>query len=219
MQRRSMRRLVFLAGIGIVGAVSAATARSFNFDADLHAPNGWNANATGGRPADWRIVRDARAASAPHVLSIVRIADASRANFNLYWSPGIRFHNGVIAVDIRADGGQVDRGGGLIWRVRDANNYYIARYNPLERNLRLYYVKDGVRQLLADASGLSVGSGEWFELKVAHHGERIRVSLNGRKLIDTTDATFGDAGGIGLWAKADAASSFDNLAVRHDGVR
>ncbi len=41
---------------------------------------------------------------------------------------------------LRAHTGKEDQGGGLIWRRRDANNYYIARYNPLERNFRVYYV-------------------------------------------------------------------------------
>lgn len=89
----------------------------------------------------------------------------------------------------------------------------IARYNPLERNLRLYYVKQGMRRMLADAPGLAVGSGEWFVLKVAHHGERIEVWLNGKKLIETADRTFAVSGGVGVRTKADAISAFDDFKV------
>lgn len=199
--------------------LAALTAPSYavqvSFDNDDRLPIGWKADATGGRPADWRVMRDASAVSAPHVLSIVRINDTARGNFNLFWSPATKFENGSIEVSIRANSGDIDQGGGLIWRVRDADNYYIARYNPLERNLRLYYVKDGARKMLADAAGLAIGGGEWFALKIAHHGERIQTWLNGKKLIETTDATFTAAGGVGVWAKADAGSSFDNLTVRH----
>jgi hypothetical protein len=200
----------------ILAAVAApAYAVELSFDKDGRLPVGWKADATGGKPADWQVVRDAKAVSAPHVLSIVRINDKARGNFNLFWSPGVRFHDGNITVNVRANGGDIDQGGGLIWRVLDGNNYYIARYNPLERNLRLYYVKDGARKLLADAPGLTIGSHEWFALKVAHHGARIRVWLNDQKLIEATDDTFPGPGGVGVWAKADAASSFDNLSVRH----
>jgi hypothetical protein len=199
--------------LAAVAAPSYAVQQSF--DKDDRLPAGWKADAGGGKPADWRVVRDAKAVSTPHVLSIVRINDASRGTFNLFWSPGVRFHDGNLTVNIRANSGDIDQGGGLIWRALDGNNYYVARYNPLERNLRLYYVKDGSRKMLADAPGLGVGSNEWFALKVAHHGPRVQVWLNGSKLIEATDDTFPGPGGVGVWAKADAASSFDNLAVQH----
>lgn len=204
-----------LSAIALAAVAAPAGAELLSFDKGDRLPTGWKADATGGKPADWKIVRDPGALSAPNVLSIVRINDTSRGNFNLFWSPAMKFHNGILEVSIRANGGDIDQGGGLIWRARDANNYYIARYNPLEKNLRLYTVKNGSRTMLADAPNLGVGSGEWFALKIAHHGERIQAWLNGKKLIDTTDATFTAAGGVGVWAKADAASSFDNLSVKH----
>ena len=34
----------------------------------------------------------------------------------------------------------MDQGGGPVWRYQDANNYYIARMNPLEDNYRVYKV-------------------------------------------------------------------------------
>lgn len=211
MTNLKLSALVVLAFADIV----PVNAQPLSFDKDGRLPAGWKADATGGKPAEWQVVRDANAVSAPHVLSIVRINDTLRGNFNLFWSPDAKFHNGSIEVNIRANSGDIDQGGGLIWRARDANNYYIARYNPLEKNLRFYTVKNGSRTMLADAPNLGVGSGEWFALKIAHHGERIQAWLNGKKLIEATDATFTAAGGVGIWAKADAASSFDNLTVRH----
>ena len=117
-------------------------------------------------------------------------------------------------MSVRADSGEIDRGGGLIWRAQDERNYYVARYNPLERNLRLYTVRDGVRRMLADAPGLAVGSGEWFALKVVQRGTRIEVALNGRTLIEFADDAFTAAGGVGVWSKADAVSAFDDFRIR-----
>jgi hypothetical protein len=39
------------------------------------------------------------------------------------------------------------------------------------------------------------------------------VSLNGTHLFDVQDATFTEAGKVGLWTKADSVTSFDDLTV------
>ena len=113
----------------------------------------------------------------------------------------------------RANTGKVDQGGGVIWRAKDADNYYIARYNPLEQNFRLYTVKNGVRKKIADASGFLVSAGEWATLKIVHRGNHIEGWLNGIQSFNVADDTFTQAGGVGFWTKADAATSFDEFIV------
>ena len=44
--------------------------------------------------------------------------------------------------------GKEDQGGGLIWRVKDKDDYYICRANPLEGNFRVYCVEEGRRRQL-----------------------------------------------------------------------
>ena len=205
-----------LIGVAITAAAAPMSAQLLSFDADNRLPAGWRADATGGKPAEWKVTRDPRALSPPNTLSITHLNDTSRGNFNLFWSPTVRFRNGSIETSIRAISGAIDQGGGVIWRAQDAGNYYIARYNPLERNLRLYYVKNGIRRMLADAPQLNVGSDEWFTLKVTHRNTQIEAWLNGKKLIEKTDATFTNAGGVGVWTKADANSAFDNLKVQQE---
>ncbi len=198
------------------GAVTESVRQNFDDVAKDKLPQGWKAEATNpkGQLADWAVGRDANAPSNPNVLSLTKIKDTFGGVFNLFWDPTAIFKDGQIEVKVRANSGKVDQGGGLIWRARDANNYYIARYNPLESNFRLYYVKDGARKILADASGVNVKAGEWFTIKIVHKGEEIEGWLNGKKLLETTDRTFGEAGGIGFWTKADAATSFDDLIAR-----
>lgn len=207
-----MRRSV-VAGFLAYGVTTWVSAQTLSFDQGESLPFEWVAEASGGVAADWKVVRDPHVLSAPHALTIAQLNDKSRSNFNVFWSPKTRLLNGSLEVNVRAQSGAIDRGGGLIWRVQDKNNYYIARYNPLERNLRLYYVQDGVRRKLADAPGLNIGSDEWFTLKVTHRGERIEVFLNGKQLIEKNDSTFSQAGGVGVWTKADAVSLFDNFKV------
>lgn len=92
-------------------------------------------------------------------------------------------------------------------------NYYIVRCNPLENNLRLYCVINGNRKELKSVD-CSVKPGEWFTLAVEMKGNRISCSLNGKKLIETTDDTFTKLGLIGFWTKADAQTYFDDLDIK-----
>jgi len=178
-------------------------------------PPGWKIDATNpaGPLAQWGVTKDGQAPSGSKVLTLTKIHDGSRGVFNLCWNPQAGFQDGAIEVKVRANTGTIDQGGGIIWRVRDANNYYIARYNPLERNFRLYFVKDGKRQMLADRGELRIKTGEWFTLKIAQRGDHIEGYLNGEKMWTAIDKTFQASGGIGLWTKADAATSFGDLKV------
>jgi hypothetical protein len=51
--------------------------------------------------------------------------------------------DGAIEVRLKAMAGSIDQGGGIVWRVRNRDNYYITRWNPLENNIRLYHVFKG----------------------------------------------------------------------------
>ena len=47
-------------------------------------------------------------------------------------------------------------------------------------------------------------------------GDRIEVYLDGKKYLEAQDATFPEAGKIGLWSKSDARTLFDDLTVTGD---
>jgi hypothetical protein len=108
--------------------------------------------------------------------------------------------------------GRVDQACGLVFRYRDENNYYVTRANALEGNVRLYAVKDGRRQQFATWSG-DVVQDRWGELRVEARGNHLVAFWNGTKVIDADDATFPEAGRVGLWTKADSVTAFDNLTV------
>jgi hypothetical protein len=190
--------------VAALAGASLASELEVSFD-EVEAgalPAGWRIDATNpeGRLADWSVARRAEALSAPNVLALTKVHDGSGGVFNLCWNPTIAFRDGELAVSVRADAGRTDQGGGPIWRARDPDNYYVARYNPLERNFRIYYVKNGRRRQLASAGGLHIEG--W---------------IDGRKLLEVEDSTFADAGGVGVWTKADAATAFDDLTIRDGG--
>ena len=71
----------------------------------------------------------------------------------------------------------------LVWRYIDNNNYYLARFNPLENNFRLYRVVNGSRKQLKSKDS-NVKSNVWFTLKIEMKGSRVSCSINGDKIID-----------------------------------
>jgi hypothetical protein len=186
-------------------------ANGFDLDGELV---GWHAASTGGRGPDatWQAQADGTAVSATRVLSLTNSNHTSEDRFNLFWSAAPRFQDGKLTVAVRADGGAVDQGGGPIWRVQDANNYYVCRFNPLESNYRVYVVTDGVRRQLGTAL-VAAKLGQWHRVEVEHRGDRITCWLDGQRLLDVTDATIGAIGGVGVWTKADARTSFDDFFV------
>ena len=86
--------------------------------------------------------------------------------------------------------------------------------NPLEANFRLYSVVEGTRRMLADAGNIFIDAGDWFTIRIVHRGNRIEGWLNGAKLLQADDTSITAPGGVGLWTKADALTSFDDLIVR-----
>jgi hypothetical protein len=56
-----------------------------------------------------------------------------------------RLKDGFVEVKFKPISGREDQAGGLIWRARDPNNYYVARANALENNVTIYHTVNGRR--------------------------------------------------------------------------
>jgi hypothetical protein len=108
--------------------------------------------------------------------------------------------------------GKIDQAAGLIFRFKDANNYYVARANALENNVNLYHVVKGVRRQIAGAN-VPVPTGKTQQLGARIEGDAIRVSLDGRELITVNDRTIQGSGAVGLWTKADSVTAFFELTI------
>jgi hypothetical protein len=177
-------------------------------------PAGWKAEKTGtGEGSVWKVVADETAPS-KHGLVLAQTAAGPGSLFNVCVAVDTKFQDGEIRVSFKAIRGEKDQGGGVVWRYQDANNYYIARMNPLEDNFRVYKVVAGKRIQLQTKEDLKVPAGEWHTLKVAQKGDHIECYLDGTKHLEAKDDTFPKAGSIGLWTKADAQTYFDDLQVK-----
>ncbi len=116
-----------------------------------------------------------------------------------------------LSVRLEAVAGKLDQGGGLIWRAKDKSNYYLARYNPLEDNFRVYKVERGKRTMFKNADILHTPG--WHTLRVTMEAKHIECFYDGKKYLECDDATFPEGGMIGLWTKADAQSLFDEVRL------
>lgn len=218
------RRIVFaLLACAIAGLVVVAqTSRTITFDQDaLNAPpQGFSTALTGqGKPGVWVVKKDSQSPERGNVLAQTD-ADPTDYRFPVCVLDGVSAKDVDLSVKLKPVSGRGDQAAGLVWRYRDANNYYIVRANALEHNVVLYKVQNGRRTDLplkgvgrTYGKKITVPSGVWSSLRVIVSGQLFEVYFNGEKLYEVEDATFPDAGKVGVWTKADSVTYFDDLTV------
>jgi hypothetical protein len=158
---------------------------------------------------EWQVQATDDGPAPPRALA--QVAQSDGPEFNVCLLRDLEFTDGALSVSFRSVAGEVDQGGGVVWRAQDGRNYYVARFNPLEDNFRLYTVVDGKRTML-QSEKVSLEPG-WHLLGIEASGGSIRCFLDGTKLLEAQDATFPGPGRVGLWTKADAQTHFDAFTV------
>ncbi len=165
-----------------------------------------------GRPAgDWQVLPTDRAKSPPHVFAQVTDKGAEHAYKVVLIAKSIASDLNL-QVSFLPIHGQADMGGGLIWRAADDRNYYLARANPLEQNIRVYRVVKGVRHLLQNFDH-TIDVKQWHTLRVTHRGCQLSIFYDDKQVLNLCDRTF-HTGQIGLWTKSDAVTYFDDLQLQ-----
>lgn len=178
-------------------------------------PPGWMSARTGEGEPRWAVVAEPDAPSPPHALK-----QSGVARFALCLKTNVAIRDGWVEVKFKPLAGREDQAGGLIWRAKDADNYYVCRANALENNVVLYKTVAGKRAAL-DIVGRKggygvhtpVASGRWHTLRVDFRGPRFTVHFNGQQLFEVEDDTFAQAGWVGLWTKADSVTVFDDFRL------
>src|SRR5262245_26581318 len=165
------------------------------------------------RPAgDWQVLATDRAKSPPYVLAQLMAKGAEHA-YKVVLSKGVSASDLNLEVSFLPIQGNADMGGGLIWRATDDRNYYLARANPLEQNIRVYRVVKGIRHLLQNFDQ-TINVKQWHTLRVTHQDCHVNVFYDEKQVFDLCDKTF-HHGMIGLWTKSDAVTYFDDLRLQH----
>lgn len=190
-----------------------AEAWHFDDSAVGEMPAGWEIRQTNPTKslASWAVIEDPTSPSGHQSLALTATENYN-GTYNLAIAEQTRFGDFTLSVSAKAVRGDEDQGGGPIWRCQDADNYYICRFNPLEGNFRVYVVSNGKRKQL-DSARMHLEPSQWYTMDVSMLGDKITCSLNGKKLLEASDSTLPDPGMVGLWTKADAVTSFDDLSV------
>lgn len=207
--RHVERLLADLSGASAAGSKTVVVA----FDkGDLdRPPSGWLATQTGGGQAKWAVVRDDTAPNGPYVLK-----QSGQAAYPVCLKEGASLRDGFVEVKFKPMSGREDQAGGIVWRARDANNYYIARANALENNVTIYHTING-RRTEKKRTTMTVAANQWHSLRVDFQGSHFTVTFNGQKAIEWDDQTFKDAGKVGVWTKADSVTEFTQFAYGPGG--
>jgi hypothetical protein len=207
-----INRMVSFAGIGFVCCASVWTTngdepakpKMWNFDKDKV---GEIAPGFTSEVGEWKVVADETAPGKGQVLA--QLAQSVEDAFNLALVKESSMKHVAVSMKFNAVGGKIDQGGGVVWRAKDAKNYYLCRYNPLEENLRVYKVVDGKRTII-ESIDIEYAAG-WHTLRAEMGDERIAVFYDGEARSSFLNDTFMDAGMVGLWTKADAQTYFDDF--------
>lgn len=197
----------------ITSARTITIGDDFEAGAAGRAPAAWVTMETHGKgtPGSWVVEERGNAPTGRRVLALASTRNTGATfnicAFNMKLAPVV-----TIRTKILADGGREDQGGGIVWNLQDENNYYVARWNPLEDNIRVDRVENGVRKLLKNIK-ITAKADEWQTLAVRADGKVVRVDFNDENLLDLTLDESPSGGRAGVWTKADATTSFDAFEI------
>jgi len=185
-----------------------AMAETVNFDQDKTGalPAGWKCGVTGRGSPKWTVEKDDAAPSPPNVLK-----QSGSGTFPWCVKSDTSIENGSVEVKFKPISGNEDAAGGVVWRWKDGDNYYVARANALEDNVSLYHTTNGRRNTIKYVDA-PVAKNQWHTLKVDFAGKSIRVALDGKLYISQEDDHISGPGAVGVWTKADSVTAFDDFS-------
>jgi hypothetical protein len=194
--------------IAMVLTASTALAGGENFDAVKPGtlPEDWICGVTGKGSPIWKVEADATAPSQPNVLK-----QSGNGTFPWCVKQSVRITDGFVEVKFKPLAGREDQAGGLIWRFKDGDTYYLARANALENNVSLYHVEKG-RRITIKYVNAPVATDQWHLLRVEFSGKTINVIFNGKRYVGLENDRITGSGAAGIWTKADSVTAFDDFS-------
>jgi len=199
---------LFLSTFASVAAMTTTQAETFSFDRDATGalPAGWRSGVTGRGFPKWSVEAEATAPSKPNVLK-----QSGSGFFPWCVRPEVSLADGYVEVKFKPLSGKEDQAGGVVWRWKDGDNYYVARANALENNVSLYYTAKGRRNTIKYIDAPVPGN-VWHALRVEFSGRKIRVIFDGKPAIEMDDDRISGPGAVGVWTKADSVTLFDDFS-------
>jgi hypothetical protein len=194
----------------------------WNFDEEKlgQSPPGFAAVTVGeGQAGQWSVEADPKAPTAPNRLVQTQPCPGSGC-FQMLFAQGIVYDYVDLSVRLRmASDGSVTKAadGGLLFRVKDARNFYAAIVDLSANTLEVIRVADGQATLLGHES-VKPNLAVWHFLRVRHDTilskDLIEVAFDGKIVFSTWDPAR-SGGLVGLVTRGDGVVGFDNFyAIR-----
>jgi hypothetical protein len=199
---------VLLIAVATIAAATTAFAETDTFDKTPigSLPTALTCGVTGRGSPKWTIEADPTAPSRPNVLK-----QSGSGTFPWCVWKGVSIVDGYAEVKFKPLEGREDQAGGIVWRWKDSNNYYVARANALENNISLYYTEKG-RRITISYVDAPVARNQWHTLRVDFSGQDMKVVLDGKQYIALQDSHISGAGAVGVWTKSDSVTAFDDFS-------
>jgi hypothetical protein len=163
-----------------------------------------------GRPQHWEAVRDEGAASGWALSEVA--GDSTDLHFPFCIDTQMAARDFDARLRFKIVSGIREQAAGLMFRARDATDYYVARANALDGTVKLYRMLGGRRSQLATAAA-EIKAGAWSEIRVVALKEKIDVSLDGKAVLSFTDRAPLQPGTMGVWIQSDSRVLFSSLLV------
>jgi hypothetical protein len=200
--------------VAVLGVTVAGNAETVDFRSEEPGvpPKGWLLTMTGKGAPNWTVEHD-------NSDQFTVLKQTGKATYPLALRQGTSIKDGFVEASFKPIAGSEDRAGGLVWRAKDANNYYVVRANALEDNVVLYKTVNGARsslEIFGRKGGygveVAVPANQWHSLRVDFAGTRFQVTFDDKSLFEVDDATFAEAGMVGVWTKADSVTAFRDFS-------
>jgi hypothetical protein len=190
------------------GWCGCVLAETIGFDRDVTGapPAGWVCGTTGRGSPHWAVEPDSSASSKPNVLR-----QSGQGTFPWCARQGVSLADGFVEVRFKPLQGREDQAGGVVWRWKDRDNYYVARANALENNVSIYHTTGGSRHTIKYVDAPVAGN-QWHTLRVEFAGQRAKVMLDGKLYLEVKDSHIEGPGAVGVWTKADSVTAFDDFS-------
>ena len=207
-----------LAAVVLGSPVGAADFKiqAWTFDKDSlgSPPPGFVIGKTNGEGGRWEVAADAKAVTAPHVLSRIPSGQPSPTP-QVIFIDGLEAMNLDMTVRIKTLSSGAGQGGGVVFRAEDDRNYYVLWLSPQEKLVRIDKVVNGEAKTLGDLSVESLESGKWHSLRLTIRSSELEAMFDNRQYIAARETAweFGryKKGKVGLWARGPAATYFDDV--------
>jgi hypothetical protein len=216
--------LAVLMGLMISRLAGAERVFDFGESKPGDLPSGFRAFRAGtGKAGDWKLVLDevdsmiqpfSSKAAAPAKLPVLAqlARDPADERFPVVVFDEETYGDMTFSTRVKVVEGAFEQIAGVVFRVVNETNFYVARINTADGNIRFYKFVNGQRTPPI-GNDIALKKGQWHQLSVSCLGNRIRIQLNGKEAMpELTDNSFA-TGKIGFITKSDTVAYFTDARI------